>query len=144
MTTLPRATGGVARRPPSGHRRRSHGDHGASTAELAVVTPLLLVLVLASVHVGLWFHAHQIVTAAAQEAARAARAELATDADGYQKAEQMLTDLGPRSVTDPAVTVTRAGSTVTVTVTGQAPAVIPGLVLDVSATAASPIEEFTP
>ena len=58
---------------------RCNGDRGAAATELAIAMPLLLVLVLASVHLALWFHARQIVTAAAQEAARSARAYDATD-----------------------------------------------------------------
>lgn len=106
--------------------------------------PLLLVLVLASVHLALWFHARQIVDAAAQEAARSARSYDAVDADGHARAAQILTDLGARSVTNPSVRIDRDDSTVTATVTGRSPAVIPGLVLDVSATATSPIETFQP
>jgi len=106
--------------------------------------PALLLLVLASVHLALWFHARQIVGAAAQEAARAARAYDATDGDGYTRADQILGDLGTRSVEHPHVVITRAAGTVTATVRGQSPTVIPGLVLDVSATSHSPIEEFNP
>lgn len=131
-------------RPVETGAARCEGDRGAAATELAIAMPLLLVLVLASVHLALWFHARQIVSAAAQEAARSARAYEATDSDGYARAEQILTSLGSRSVTDPTVTITRSSGTVTATVTGQSPAVIPGLVLDVSATTRSPIEEFTP
>ena len=54
----------------------------------------------------------------------------------------MLDDLGPNVVTDRTVTVTRTATTVTVVVTGHAPDVIPGLVLDVRSSATSPIEQF--
>ncbi len=87
--------------------RRCRGERGAAATELAIVMPLLLLLVLASVHLGLWFHARHLVNAAAQEGARAARATGATDADGYARADQMLDELGPESVTDPDVAVTR-------------------------------------
>ena len=137
-------------RPPLGRiapgcmaaSRRCRGDEGSASTELVIVMPLLLLLVLASVHVGLWFHARHLVNAAAQEGARAARATGANDDDGYQRADQMLRDLGSGSVTDPIVTVTRNADTVTVTVSGQSPAVIPGLTVPVSATSTSPIEEF--
>jgi Flp pilus assembly protein TadG len=124
--------------------RRCCGDRGAVATELAIATPLLLTLVLVSVHLALWFHARQIVTAAAQEASRAARAYDASNDDGYAKADQILAELGPRSVETPTVAITRSADTVTVTVRGQSPAVIPGLVLDVEATTRSPIEKFTP
>lgn len=106
--------------------------------------PLLLLLVLVSVHIGLWFHASHLVNAAAQEGARASRAAGAVDTDGEARAEQMLAELGPTVIANPTVSVTRDADTVTVTVTGQAPVVVPGLVLDVQATSTSPIEQFTP
>lgn len=131
--------------PPSPlARRRCRGDSGSASTELVIVMPLLLLLVLASVHVGLWFHARHLVNAAAQEGARAARASGATDSDGHDRAQQILGDLGSNSVTSPAIVVTRSGSSVTVSVTGQAPPVIPGLTMSVSASSTSPIEEFKP
>jgi Flp pilus assembly protein TadG len=124
--------------------RRCRGDSGSASTELVILMPLLLLLVLVSVHVALWFHARHLVNAAAQEGARAARAAGATDADGYDRAQQILGDLGSNSVTSPAITVTRSGGAVSVSVTGQAPPVIPGLATTVSATSTSPIEEFKP
>ena len=124
-------------------QRRLHGDDGTATTELVIATPLLLLLLLVSVQVGLWFHARQIVDAAAQEGARAARAVGAADGDGYRHATDTLHQLGPGSVTDPTVTVTRTAGHVTVTVTGTSPPVIPGVALPVSATTRSPIEELT-
>ncbi len=105
--------------------------------------PAMLLLVLVSVQVGLWFHARSIVTAAAQQGARSARVTGGTDTDGRNGADQMLNDLGTRVVTDPTVTVTRTATSVTVTVTGHSPAVVPGLTLDVNATVTSPLEQFT-
>ena len=131
--------------PPSPlARRRCRGDYGSASTELVIVMPLLLLLVLASVHVGLWFHARHLVNAAAQEGARAARASGATDSDGYDRAQQILGDLGSNSVTSPAIVVTRSSGSVTVSVSGQAPQVIPGLAMSVSASSTSPIEEFKP
>jgi Flp pilus assembly protein TadG len=122
--------------------RRCHGEQGSAATELAIVMPVLMLLVLASVHLGLWFHARHLVNASAQEGARAARALGATDADGDARAQQMLTDLGTGSVTHPTITISRTSTTVTVTVTGESPAVIPGLVMSVSASSTSPIEAF--
>lgn len=131
-------------RPSLAAPRRCRGDAGSASTELVIVMPLLLLLVLASVHLGLWFHARHLVNAAAQEGARAARVSGATDSDGYDRAQQILGDLGSSSVTSPAINVTRSGGSVTVSVTGQAPPVIPGLAMTVSATSTSPIEEFKP
>jgi Flp pilus assembly protein TadG len=123
---------------------RCNGDAGAATTELVIAMPLMLLLVLASVHIGLWFHARQIVTSAAQEGARAARASDGTDADGYDRVNQMLAELGRGSVNDTNTEIGRSADIVTVTVTGHSPAVVPGLVLSVSASSSSPIEEFKP
>ena len=124
--------------------RRRHGDDGAAATELVIAMPAMLLLILVSVHVGLWFHARSLADAAAHEGARGARLLGATDADGEARANQMLNDLGPGVVTDSTVIVTRTATTVTVVVTGHAPAVIPGLVLDVRSSATSPIEAFRP
>ena len=118
------------------------GDAGAATTELVILMPLMLLLVLVSVHLALWFHARHIVNAAAQEGARSARALDATDLDGKARADQILVDLGSKAVTDPSVTVARDATTVTVTVSGRSPGVVPGLGLEVQATSTSPIEQF--
>lgn len=122
-------------------RARCSGDRGAASSELVVVMPLLLLLVMVSVHVGLWFHARHVVNAAAQEGARAARAVGATDDAGHQRAAQVLDQLGG-SLTATRVTVTRNGDVVTVRVTADAPPVVPGLTLGVAATSTSPVEAF--
>jgi Flp pilus assembly protein TadG len=106
--------------------------------------PALLLFVLASVHVGLWFHARHIVAAASEEGARTARHQGSTDTAGADTANEFLDQLGPNVVLDRQVTVTRTATAVTVTVTGHAPAVIPGLYLDVDASTTSPIEQFRP
>lgn len=124
--------------------RRCQEDRGSATTELVIAMPALLLLILVSVHIGLWFHARNLADAAAQEGARGARVLGATDDDGRARASQMLDELGPAVVADRAITVTRTPTSVTVTVTGHAPAVIPGLVFDVNASVTSPIESFRP
>lgn len=106
--------------------------------------PALLLLVLASVHVGLWFHARHIASAASEEGARSARTLGATDQDGDSKANQFIDQLGPNVMLDRHITVTRTATDVTVTVTGHSPSVIPFLTMAVSATTTSPIESFRP
>ncbi len=106
--------------------------------------PALLLLVLASVHVGLWYHARHIASAASEEGARAARIAGSSDADGETKANQFIDQLGPNVVLARQVTITRTATTVTVTVTGHSPAVIPGLTMSIAASTTSPIESFRP
>jgi len=51
-------------------RRRTGGESGQSIAELALVMPLLLMILIAMVEVGWAMRAHLIVTTASREAAR--------------------------------------------------------------------------
>lgn len=121
---------------------RCRGDSGSASTELVIAMPALLLLVLASVHVGLWFHARHLAAAASQEGARAARHLGADDTAGYDRATQFLDQLGPNVLLDRNVVITRTATSVTVTVTGHAPAVIPGLTLAIDATTTSPLETF--
>lgn len=106
--------------------------------------PTLLLFVMASVHVGLWFHARHVASAASQEGARAARASGADDQAGNLKANEFIDQLGPNVMLDRHITVTRNATTVTVDISGRSPAVIPGLTMAVNASTTSPIEGFRP
>ena len=121
---------------------RCRGDRGSASTELVIAMPALLLLVLASVHVGLWFHARHIAAAASDEGARSARVFGSTDAAGEAKANQFIDQLGPNVMLGRQITVTRTATTVTVTVTGHSPAVIPGLTMAITASTTSPIENF--
>lgn len=130
--------------PPSSRAPRLHGDAGSASTELVIAVPALLLLVLASVQVGLWFHGRHIASAASEEGARSARALGGTDQDGDAKANQLIDQLGPNVILDRHITVTRSAADVTVTVTGRSPAVVPGLTMDIRASTTSPIESFRP
>ena len=123
---------------------RPRNQAGAVTAELAVATPLLLLLVLGVIQFALWQHAEHVVTAAAQEGARAARVEGGTAAVGQARAEAFLAQLGGHVVLTPRVSAQRAAQTARVEVDGTAEAVIPFLHLPVRAVSAGPIEVFRP
>ncbi len=128
--------------PPN--RERCRGDSGSASTEVVIAMPALLLLVLASVHVGLWYHARHIASAASEEGARAARYAGSTDTDGETKANQFIDQLGPNVMLGRQITVTRTATSVTVTVAGHSPAVIPGLTMDLSASTTSPLETFRP
>lgn len=124
--------------------RRRGDESGAATTELVVVFPALLLLVLLTVHVGLWFHAGHVASAAAQEGARAARLEGATGADGDAAAHALLDQLGRKVLTERGVKTTTTGDTVRVEVTGWAVEVVPRLRLRVSEVSEAPVERFRP
>ena len=122
--------------------RRGRGERGAATTELVIATPALLFLLLLVVHVGLWFHAAHVASAAAQEGARAARNEGGTDAAGERAAQQLLDELGAKLVLDSAVDVRRGPQEVVAVVTGHGPPVVPFLELPIRAESRGPVERF--
>jgi Flp pilus assembly protein TadG len=111
--------------------------------QTAILFPVVLLLVFGVIQGALWFHARHIALGAAQEAARAASAQDGTGAG--QRAHQFVRDLtGGTLIRSLDVDVTATPETVTVTVTGRAPSLLPGssgVIVEQSATA--PIEQFT-
>lgn len=122
---------------------RSLDQRGEAVTETVIVVPALLLLIMTVIQFGLWYHAQHVVQAAAQEGARAARAEGATSEEGHAQAMTFIARVGGQSVKAAEVASERSEDMVTVRVNGEAPAVVPGLRLGVRAVAVSPIEEFT-
>ena len=121
---------------------RRERERGATTTELVVVMPFLILLIFLVVHVGVWLHATQIARAAAQEGARAARVETGSAETGKARAEAFLADLGESVLQDEIVTVDADGETARVEVRGRALAVLPFLHFDVVARSEGPVERF--
>jgi Flp pilus assembly protein TadG len=111
---------------------------------MVLLTPVVIVLTLLPVQVGLWMHGRNLVTVAAQEAAReAATADLspaAAQERGRQAATRWAVD--QRVVQVRTITVTRGPNDATATVTGHGLSLIPGLDLQVTGSAASAVEQF--
>ena len=74
--------------------QRLRGERGEAVTETVLLVPVLLLLIMLVIQFGLWYHAEHVVQAAAQEGARAARAEGATAEDGRARAEQFVTTTG--------------------------------------------------
>ena len=146
---LSRSTTGIPERNP----RTDDADRGSSTAELVIVTPIVIVMLLLVVAFGRYAHGKQLVEQAAAAAARSASlSATAVQADGRarQAASASLSDAGV-SCTSMSITVDsgdfRAGGTVGVTLTctadlsGLALAGLPGSVT-MTATGRAPLETF--
>ena len=118
------------------------GERGSASTEAVLVTPVLLFLVMLVVQFGLWYHAQHVVRAAAQEGVRVARAELGSAESGQEQAKAFLGAAGPRVVGGIEVVAERGSEAATVSVSGEAVAVVPGFTLPVKATATSPVERF--
>jgi Flp pilus assembly protein TadG len=106
--------------------RRIRSQQGQAAVEFALVAPVLCALLLGIVQAGIAFHNYLSVTDAARAAARKAilvRLATVTQSDLDTVADNAAADLDPNKLnvaltadpTDP--TFSRAGSTVTVTVT---------------------------
>ena len=93
-----------------GHRRLS-GDAGAATTEAVIVAPLVLFTLLLIVQLGLYFHAINVASAAAQEGAHEASLRAAAcgpDPDvavqqGEQTAQDFVDQFAAELLSDVAV-----------------------------------------
>lgn len=132
-------------RAPRRFRRRWRVDErGSATAELVIATPVLLLLILLVVQFAVWQHSVHVAQAAASEGLAAARVQGGTAGSGQEEANLVLSQLSQSVLVHPSVHVDRGANTATVTVTGEAQAVIPFLHLPVRATASGPVERFRP
>jgi len=126
------------------NRRSAHHlrDRGATSTELVIVFPAVLLLVVLALQFGLRLHAAQIAEAAAQEAVEAAQVQAGDVRAGRAAARSLLGRLG--GLRAPRIEVHRTMTTVTSTVTGRAQQLVPGFPPMVSATAQGPVERFVP
>lgn len=119
-------------------------DRGSVSAELVIVTPLVLFLLLAIVQFALWSHATHVAQAAAAQGLAAARVQHGTAAGGSAAAQQVLDQLGSSPLTDTHIDTARGADAAWVHVSGHTVAVIPFLHLPVRAEATGPVERFVP
>ena len=126
-------------------RYRYGGDVGSASVEIAILGPALLLLVFAIVQGGLWFYAHNLALAAAEEGVTTGAAYGARPDAGVAPTRNFLDQQAGDSLT--ATTISSAGSTPTVVriaVTGRSLSVLPGVPgIEVTATAVGPVERFT-
>ncbi|MEA2703144.1 MAG: hypothetical protein QOD63_1089 [Actinomycetota bacterium] len=127
---------------PTPTRNAQAPDEGSSTLEFVILMPVLLLLLFGCVQGALWYHARNLALSAATEGLQAARTEQGTATAGERSATSFLTRAG--GLTGSTVAVDKTPVTVTVTVTGTAPSILPGLLdLSVSQTAVGPVERLT-
>lgn len=107
-----------------------------------IAFPAVLLVILLTLHFGMYLHAAQIAEAGAQEAVEAAQGERADAADGEAAARALLGELG--ALRTRSVAVERTTTVVTARVVGQAQQVVPGLPVDIVVSAEGPVERFVP
>jgi len=113
-----------------------------TSTEVAIIMPAIIVVILFIFQIALFWHAKQAADVAAEEAVEAAQIADGTVADGHTGANTVLGQAG--NLRNAVVIVDRdlATGLVTVTVTGNAPSIIPFGTWGISAIAQAPIEQF--
>ncbi|WP_331726203.1 TadE family protein [Streptomyces sp. NBC_01276] len=126
-------------------RVRRPWDRGEASIQMAIVFPFVILITVAVVQASMWVFARNIALTAAREGVAAARTYQAPEGAGAARARETLDRIAGDSLGQ--ATVSTSGSTATevrVTVTGQAPSLIPGLSgLSVSQSAGAPRERWT-
>lgn len=125
-------------------QRKRCFDRGSVSVEWAIAAPVAFFLLMLVVQVGLWAHATHTAQSAAGTALTEARTETGSAATGGQAAEAAIAQYSGGSLVGPAAEISRGTETVTVTVTGTAKSLIPGLDLPVTVTVTGPVEVFRP
>ena len=128
----------------AGRRTGPRSQDGLATVEFVVVFPVLFFCIMAVVQFGLWAHASHVATAAAQEGARAARAEDGSADAGQARALALVSAAGGSVLVGPVASASRGADDVRVEVRGHAASVLPGVSLPVRAVAAGPVERYRP
>ena len=119
-------------------QRSVRRTQGSVSVESVILMPLFLMAVFAILQASLWVHASAVAQAAAEDGVRAGSAFDGTAESGQQMAMSILTQ---RAVGEQwVVSVEDDGRSLTVTVTGNATSVIPGLVVPVEESATMPWE----
>lgn len=126
---------------PVGRRRAT--DDGSSTAELAVVTPVLMLVLMVIVQFAVYFCALHVAQAAAARAAAGVGREHGRTDDGVSEAHRILGTVGSGFLTAPDVAITRTATLTTVRISGTVVSVVPFLHLKVASAARTPNEALT-
>jgi len=122
-------------------------DRGTSPIELAILLPVIIIAMFASIQVAMYFIARSAALAAAQEGVAVQRV-LGAGKDTGQQAAKKLLDTGQAGdfLTNYTVTTAKCPSNggIAITVSGDAPALIPYFPVHVTATAHGTCEIDTP
>ncbi len=127
-------------------RTSKRTDRGANTLELALLTPVLLLVILLVVQFALVFHARHVALAAAQAAARVAREQRSGDWRSAATAEGVgyVNKIGPKLLTRVQAVPDGGANERGVTVAGDAIPVVPFFRFHVTEHSGGPVECYRP
>ena len=126
---------------------RARDERGTSTASFVILFPLFLFMFMGLVQWGLYFHARSQVSAAAQDAARAAQGVDGTPEDGRAVATSLLADATRSGLLENlAIDVTRTDGIVRAEVAADVRVLVPlpGFEVHVRGVSQGNAEEFEP
>jgi len=123
-------------------RARRPGERGSSVIAAAIAFTIILPLLAACFQAALWFAARDAALSAARQGAEIAAAQGGTLGGGVAAACQYARTVAAGILRGPACTGS-TGNTVTVTVTGTAPAILPLFPATVTEQAQAARERFT-
>lgn len=125
-------------------RAKCRSDRGNSTLEVAVLFPVMLLLIFGVIQLALHFYARNVAAGAASEGVVAGSVLAGSSGVALRAADDFVAAAGSGMLTDTHVTVARSTTTITVTVTGQAMNLLPGIHLPaISQTVSGPVERTT-
>jgi Flp pilus assembly protein TadG len=126
-------------------RRRRDDAAGSATLEIVVLFPAVLLAIFGLVQGALYYHARDVALAAATDGLTAARSRDGTADEGRRAAVAFLSRAGGEHVLpSSAVRSERSATTATVTVSGHAMSLVPGVPgWAVEQSASGPVERFT-
>ena len=122
-------------------QRRLDAEHGSTSVEFVILVPLMVLLLMAVVQLGVYFHTRAVATTAARQGADTARILDGTSDAGTSAANQFL-DQSAAALRDRSVTVERSPVEVTVTVTGNVASLIPFATFPLEVTVEAPVERI--
>ncbi|GAB3465772.1 hypothetical protein GCM10027570_54350 [Streptomonospora sediminis] len=127
------------------HNGHGHGGQGSAggdrgSVELAIATPLMLLLVMLVLQAGVWAHGDHVAASIARRAVEAART---VEGSGAQaEAEAAADSLGGSLLGDRSIVIERGPQNVRVVVAAEVPTLIPGMNWPVRHELTAPTERF--
>ena len=121
--------------------RRRRGEEGASSLELLVFFPLLMLIILVTVQVALSWYGNEVAMTTARQTVRNLRTG-AHDPAAERSGADYAVSTGGGGLKDVEIDARTDGTQVSVTVSGQAMDIVAGLAPRISATVSSPVEQF--
>lgn len=128
-------------------RDRRLADRGASSLELAILTPILIIVILLVIQFAMVYHARHVALAAAQHGARIARdtPQGAWQSQAETEARSYASKVGPEVLGGVhAQAFAGPDQQRWVTVTGTAVNLVPGISIKVTQKSGGPIECYRP